>query len=69
MKVIQDKWSTAQFTYPFRKNCASCLSELEIEDGDLQLKKGENQFGAGYSYFVIECPLCRHVMMVEPQKR
>ena len=69
MKVIQDKWSKAQFVYPFRKNCPNCTSELEIEEGDVQPKKGENQWGASYSYFTATCTLCSHVFMVEPQKR
>jgi hypothetical protein len=69
MKVLEDKWTSAQFAYPFRKTCAQCKSELEIEKGDVQSKTGQNQFDATYTYFVVMCPLCKYVQMVEPQKQ
>ncbi len=69
MKVIEDNYSSAQFVFPFRKTCNNCHSELEVEDGDLQRKEGKNQFEATYHYYVVACPLCKHVMMVEPKRR
>lgn len=69
MKIIEDKWSSAQFSYPFRHTCGQCRSALEIEEGDVQEKEGKNQFEVSYSYFTVTCPLCKYVGMVTPQKK
>ncbi|MGI4873392.1 MAG: hypothetical protein ACRYFX_19715 [Janthinobacterium lividum] len=66
MKVIQD--NRPQFNYPFRTTCMRCKGVLEVEQGDVKVGKGENQWGASYDYFYVVCPLCKNEQLVQANK-